>query len=185
MAATSGWRYVVFPSDLGWMALAGSHDRVGLLTFGHATSAAAKQKLGPLPRGALRDDDWFGDLVERLQAYASGARDDFRDVPIDIDELTDFGGQVVERCRRIPPGTTLTYGRLAAAVGRPGAARAVGNVMRTNRLPLIVPCHRVVGSGGKLHGYSGGEGLKTKRRLLEMEVIGWVWEGVRQTVDVP
>jgi methylated-DNA-[protein]-cysteine S-methyltransferase len=182
MSTQVAWRYVVFPTDLGWMAIAGQGDRVSRLTFGNANSTAAKRALGELPRGALRDDVWFGDLVERLQAYALGARDDFRDVPISVDELTEFGLQVVERCRRIPPGATLTYGQLATSVGHQRAARAVGNVMRTNRIPLIVPCHRVVGSGGKMHGYSAAGGLETKRRLLDMEVAGWVWDGVRSTI---
>jgi methylated-DNA-[protein]-cysteine S-methyltransferase len=167
------------------MALAGSGERVQWLTFGHKTESAAKRSLGELARRARRDDVWFGDLVERLQAYARGTRDDFRDVPIDVEHLTEFGARVVERCRQIPPGATLTYGKLAEFAGSPKSARAVGNVMRTNRLPLIVPCHRVVAGGGKLHGYSAAEGLKTKRHLLEMEVVGWLWEGVQSSVISP
>jgi methylated-DNA-[protein]-cysteine S-methyltransferase len=172
------WRYVVFPSELGWMAMCGTSERIRQLNFGHSSADAARKSLTLLPRGARRDDLWFDDVVERLQAYARGTRDDFRDVPLDLDALTAFAATVVERCRQIPPGATLTYAALAKAAGRPGAARAVGNIMRTNCVPLIVPCHRVVGQGGKMHGYSGPGGIDTKRRLLEMEVAAWVWEGV-------
>lgn len=182
MTVSATCRYVLFPSDLGWMALAGRGDRVQRLTFGHKTETLAKRSLKDLPHGARRDDVWFSELVERLQAYALGTRDDFRDVPIDVEHLTEFGVLVVERCRQIPPGATLTYGQLAQYAGRPKAARAVGNVMRTNRLPLIVPCHRVLAGGGKLNGYSAADGLKTKRRLLEMEVAGWLWDGVSSAV---
>lgn len=182
MSAQAVWRYVVFPSDLGWMALCGQGERVQRLSFGHKTETLAKRSLGEERHLAQRDEVWFGDLVERLQAYAQGTRDDFRDVPIDVDHLGEFARLVVERCRQIPPGATLTYGRLAEFAGRASAARAVGNVMRTNRLPLIVPCHRVVASGGKLHGYSAADGLETKRRLLEMEVAGWLWDGVSGTI---
>lgn len=178
------WRYVIFPSDLGWMALAGRGDRVQRLTFGHKTETAAKRALGEIVREAQRDEVWFGDLVERLQAYALGARDDFRDVPIDVEHLTEFAVRVVERCRQIPPGATLTYGKLAEFAGSPRSARAVGNVMRTNRLPLIIPCHRVLAGSGKLHGYSAADGLKTKRRLLEMEMAGWLWDGVQNTLGM-
>ncbi|MBN8628642.1 MAG: methylated-DNA--[protein]-cysteine S-methyltransferase [Planctomycetes bacterium] len=176
-------RYTLFPSELGWMGLLGSGATVYRLTFGHKAMTAAREALGPESRAALRDNLWFDDLVERLQAYAGGARDAFLDVTVADDHLTPFQRQVVEECRRIPPGTALTYGDLAKAVGRAGAARAVGNVMRTNRVPLIVPCHRVVGSGGKLHGYSALGGLKTKRKILEMEFQAWVWEGVTAVTE--
>jgi len=177
--------YVVFPSELGWMALAGFEGRVSQLTFGHKSEAAARRALGPLARESSRDDVWFGDLVERLQAYAGGALDDFRDVAVCFDDLTEFAVMVSERCRQVPPGTAVSYGDLARAVGRAGAARAVGNVMRTNRVPLIVPCHRVVGCGGKMHGYSAAGGVETKRRLLEMELSARVWTAAIEVAGTP
>jgi methylated-DNA-[protein]-cysteine S-methyltransferase len=83
--------------------------------------------------------------------------------------VTDFQRKVLDACRAIPPGETLSYAELAVIAGAPGAARAVGNVMRTNRIPLVIPCHRVVGSGGSLGGYSAPDGLAMKRKLLERE----------------
>ena len=77
---------------------------------------------------------------------------------------------MVMECRKIPYGKTLSYGQLAAKAGRPGAARAVGNHMAGNRTPIIVPCHRVLPSGGGLGGFSAAGGVALKRRLLEMEL---------------
>ncbi len=82
---------------------------------------------------------------------------------------TPFAKRVLEACRRIPYGKTRSYAQLAAAAGAPGAARAVGRVMAGNRVPLVIPCHRVVGSGGKLGGFSAPGGLETKQRLLDLE----------------
>jgi methylated-DNA-[protein]-cysteine S-methyltransferase len=89
---------------------------------------------------------------------------------LDWTGVSDFNQQVLRGCYQIPCGQTLTYGQLAAKVGSPQAARAVGLAMKRNRWPLLIPCHRVVGSNGKLVGYSGVGGLVTKRRLLDLEL---------------
>jgi methylated-DNA-[protein]-cysteine S-methyltransferase len=88
---------------------------------------------------------------------------------LDWNGVSDFHREVLRLCHGIPVGETLTYGQLARLAGSPQAARAVGGAMARNRWPLIVPCHRVVGSSGKLTGYSGEGGLKTKHWLLEHE----------------
>jgi O-6-methylguanine DNA methyltransferase len=82
-----------------------------------------------------------------------------------------FFGAAWQACRRIPPGETRSYAWLAAAAGRPRAVRAAGQAMARNPWALIIPCHRVIGSDGGLHGYGAG-GLKVKARLLEMERAG-------------
>jgi len=88
---------------------------------------------------------------------------------LDWTGVSEFHREVLKLCHAIPVGETLTYGQLAKLAGSPHAARAVGGAMARNRWPLIIPCHRVVGSSGKLTGYSGEGGLKTKHRLLEHE----------------
>ena len=108
-------------------------------------------------------------LVNRLQAFARGDRgDDFADIQLDTEGLTEFQRSVTESCRRIQSGQTMSYGALAQAAGYPGAARAVGSVMANNRWPLIIPCHRVVSAHG-LGGFSARQGLRMKRRLLACE----------------
>jgi methylated-DNA-[protein]-cysteine S-methyltransferase len=189
---------VAFPSELGWMAVVAAEKRLLRLTFGHPSRAAAvaameveapTENAHSLPGDGihLRGVDLFsGDLfsidgsepridpstaslAERLQAFAAGHRDDFLDVDVADEPLTPFQRRVVHRCRRIPYGRTLSYGELAAQAGRPGAARAVGRVMSTNRFPLVVPCHRVLAANGRLGGYSAPSGLTMKRRLLALE----------------
>jgi methylated-DNA-[protein]-cysteine S-methyltransferase len=166
---TAGDAWCVFPSALGWFALIGAGRVLKFLTFGHASEKAARRALRKTDPQADGNGQWSHPLVERLQAYASGGRDDFLDIQVDTSDLTPFARLVVPACRRIPYGRTLTYGQLAAQCGSPAAARAVGNCMARNRFPLVVPCHRVVASGGSLGGYSAPGGVRLKRRLLELE----------------
>ncbi len=98
-----------------------------------------------------------------------GEPDDFREVPVDLSHLTPFAQRVIKACRRVAWGQTASYGKLAQAAGSPGAARAVGQVMSTNRTPLVVPCHRIIASDGRLGGFSAPQGLTMKRRLLALE----------------
>jgi methylated-DNA-[protein]-cysteine S-methyltransferase len=112
---------------------------------------------------------WVAELVARLEAYAVGEQVSFDDVPVDLSHLTAFQLKVVRACRKISRGKTRTYGDLAAAAGSPGASRAVGSVMANNRLPIVVPCHRVVGAGGSIGGFSAPDGLDMKRRMLALE----------------
>lgn len=158
-----------FDSDLGWMAARWVDGHLTRLAFGHPSPQAAIRCL------ALDDDPGeptpeMNSLAKRLQAYAAGDRsDEFLDVRLDVTGMTPFQLAVIERCRRIPSGETLSYSRLAAAVGHPGAARAVGRVMATNRFPLIVPCHRVVAANGAMGGFSAPQGVDMKRKLLALE----------------
>jgi O-6-methylguanine DNA methyltransferase len=98
--------------------------------------------------------------------YLAGRRRRFT-VPVDLSGVPAFQRRVLQALRRVPYGRTITYGQLAARAGRPRAARAVGQAMAHNPVPLIVPCHRVVASGGGLGGFGGG--LALKRRLLALE----------------
>jgi methylated-DNA-[protein]-cysteine S-methyltransferase len=101
-----------------------------------------------------------------LDEYFAGRRRRF-DVPVDVRLAHEFGQRVLKELVRVPYGELTTYGALAARAGAPRAARAVGGVMNRNPVPIIVPCHRVVGSTGALTGYGGG--LERKVALLELE----------------
>ena len=160
---------VVFPSRLGWMAVIGSGNKLRYLTFGHSSREAAARALSPHLTGNVRPGTWNRRLVCRLQAYASGHRDEFRDVEVDLGQRTDFQRRILRCCRQIPFGQTLTYGQLAAKASFPRAARAVGNCMAANCIPLVIPCHRVVAADGGLGGYSGVGGTRMKRLLLALE----------------
>jgi methylated-DNA-[protein]-cysteine S-methyltransferase len=121
----------------------------------------------PSPARALENGGGEHALVDRFRAYFAGARDDFADVELDVDEGTELDAALLAAARSIPYGEVVTYGELAALAGRPRAPRAAGTFCARNRFGLVVPCHRVVGSAG-LGGY-GSLGLGYKRRLLELE----------------
>jgi len=162
-------RLVIFPSRLGWIAMVGSGRILKRVTFAHPSRDAAMAALGGEVIRNATGGRWNDRLVQRLRAYAEGHRDEFLDVRIDLSGLSDFRRRVTEHCRRIPYGRTLTYGELAAEAGSPRAARAVGQCMAANRLPLIVPCHRVVLSTGGVGPFSAPGGRRTKERLLALE----------------
>jgi methylated-DNA-[protein]-cysteine S-methyltransferase len=121
-----------------------------------------------LPKEAAESDE-FGDLVERLRLYFSGESVDFSDLAIKLTGLGEFETKVLQETLKVPFGKVTTYNALAAAAGSPRAARAVGNAMSKNPLPIVVPCHRVLHADGGLGGYSGG--LDIKRKLLTLEGI--------------
>jgi methylated-DNA-[protein]-cysteine S-methyltransferase len=101
-----------------------------------------------------------------LAAYFGGTLARFH-VPVDLSSLPPFRQQVLLALMRVPYGATVTYGALAAAIGTPGAARAVGQALARNPVAIIVPCHRVIGADGRLTGFGGG--LPWKRALLALE----------------
>lgn len=113
-------------------------------------------------------------LVTRVQLHLAGQSQDFRDLPLAWERVTPFQAQVLRATAEIPPGQALTYGELAARLGaKPGAARAIGGALGANPWPLLVPCHRVVGAGGKLTGFSSRGGVELKARLLALEGYAW------------
>jgi methylated-DNA-[protein]-cysteine S-methyltransferase len=170
--ATTTAQAHVFPSELGWMALAWIDEKLSRFSFGHPTASAAANSLeaeiGRFEQPAS-PPPWIANLASRLQSYAAGNRERFDDVRLDQGHMSPFQSKVVKACRRIHHGKVRTYGDLALASGSPRAARAVGSVMSKNRFPIIIPCHRVVGAAGSLGGFSARDGVKMKRRMLELE----------------
>jgi methylated-DNA-[protein]-cysteine S-methyltransferase len=106
--------------------------------------------------------------LSQIREYLAGSRREF-ELPLDLSSCTKFQHQVLTTTFQIPYGHTATYKEIAMQVGKPNAARAVGRVQATNPIPLVVPCHRVLGSDGSLHGYGGPGGIKLKAWLLDME----------------
>jgi methylated-DNA-[protein]-cysteine S-methyltransferase len=115
---------------------------------------------------ASRSTPLLNEATRQLMAYFDGALKDF-DLPLAPVGGTPFQHQVWQAMRDIPYGHTETYGQLAARID--GVARAVGGACGANPLPILIPCHRVTGAGGRMTGYSAGEGIETKRALLRLE----------------
>lgn len=159
----------LFPTPLGWFGLLGTAVGLKKITFGHASREAAREAIdaeNPIER------DWNPSLRQQCEAFAAGKKARFPNIPVDRDRpLTEFQQRVVDIVRAIPRGETLTYGQVAELAGSPGAARAVGSVMAKNPVPIVIPCHRVVGSSGCLGGFSAPGGVETKRKLLEAEQL--------------
>jgi methylated-DNA-[protein]-cysteine S-methyltransferase len=109
------------------------------------------------------------EAIDGIVVLLDGERRDLRSVVLDERALDDFRRRVYAATREIGPGETASYGQIASALGAPGEARAVGAALARNPFPIVVPCHRVLAADGALHGFSAPGGLRTKRRMLEIE----------------
>lgn len=109
--------------------------------------------------------------IDDITALLEGQKKSLRAVTLDMSRAPAFNARVYETARAIPPGVTRTYGDIAHAIGEPNAARAVGQALGRNPFAIIVPCHRVIGAGARLVGFSANGGVATKLRLLQIE--GW------------
>ena len=165
MTSPSG-RFYLVETKLGWIGLVLSPRGLRATTLPRASRDDALREVVELgaPEPASGAD--AGDIARRVKALAEGEPAALDGI-IDWQDISGFRRDVLEEALRIPPGETRSYGWLAAKVGRPRAARAVGRVMATNPLPIVVPCHRVIGSDGSLRGY--GAGLWMKEALLRAE----------------
>ena len=116
------------------------------------------------------DNTFFKTLQEQITAYFEAACVNFSpDIPIVLDGFSSFCSSVLTACRDIEFGQTISYSALAKRLGRPAASRATGNALAKNPLPLIIPCHRVVRSDGKIGGFSAPGGTTLKKKMLELE----------------
>jgi len=162
--------YVIFQTLWGYFGMAGSEKgllRTCLPGPKYEEIEARLHKNFPL---AQFNDSFLKQLQGRITAYFAGSAVDFGpEIPIDLAELTPFQAAVLRACRQVRLGRTITYGQLAKKLGKPNAARAVGNALAKNPLPLIIPCHRVLAANNKLGGFSAPGGKNLKARLLKHE----------------
>ena len=151
--------YTTMPTAIGPLLLAGHSGRLSLIGF-----ATASQPHEPQPDWQ-RDDAAFAEARKQLSEYFAGERRGF-ELPLEL-SCTPFQRDVLTALQRIPYGETRSYSDIAAAVGRPKAVRAVGAANARNPLPIVIPCHRVIGKRGALTGFGGG--LDVKEHLLGLE----------------
>ena len=160
--------YTTFQTAMGWVGILASERGLLAVTLLHPTEAATRRELGSEVEWAECAGSALSGLVKRLEAYFSGEKVDFPD-ELDFSGATPFQKRIWQAARLIPYGETRSYLWIAEKIGKPGAARAVGQALGKNPLFIIVPCHRVVASDGGLGGFGGG--LQMKRRLLSMESL--------------
>lgn len=163
----------LFDTAIGTCGIAWSRAGLRAVQLPEATIDRALQRLNK--RAGATDQDrrpTFVDVaIRRLIQLLDHGRAELYDLPIDDHDAAALDLKIWERTRRIPPGTTLSYGELAAQLDPPPIARAVGQAMGRNPWPLIVPCHRVLAADGSLGGFSAAGGPALKRRLLEIEGV--------------
>jgi len=124
-------------------------------------------------------------IIKKVQQHLAGKAQDFRDIKIGLGNAGPFTKAVYTATRKIPAGQTMTYGELAKAIKHPKAARAVGQALARNPIPLIIPCHRVVAVGNRLGGYSCAGGIAAKSNLLVLEgaAVASKWLTIRNNPD--
>ena len=158
--------YDVVESPIGPLFVAASGRGLAAISFESDPDEQLERHTRIAGPRVLRSPRSIDVARRELDEYFEGERHAF-DLSLDLRGLPPFTLSVLRELARVPYGKTTTYGALAAKIGRPRAARAVGTVMNRNRIPIVLPCHRVVGATGDLTGYAGG--LDRKVRLLELE----------------
>ncbi len=158
--------YDLADSPVGTLFVAASGKGLCRISFDPEPDREVERLARSFGVRVLRASRPLEDVRRQLDEYFDEKRTEF-DLEVDLGHATGFTRQVLANLAKVPHGQLTTYGALAQAAGRPRAARAVGTVMNRNRIPIVLPCHRVVGSTGKLVGYAGG--LDRKRLLLSLE----------------
>ncbi|MEV5428744.1 methylated-DNA--[protein]-cysteine S-methyltransferase [Streptomyces sp. NPDC052701] len=166
--------WAVVGTGIGPLLLAATREGLVNVVF-HATDPVRDRALGRLASRLGAEpveapaSPLLTEAISQVEAYFAGERRAF-DLPLDWSLISGFNRQILrELASGVPYGTVVGYGDLAGRVGRPGAAQAVGTAMGSNPLPVVVPCHRVVESGGGIGGFGGG--LEAKRKLLALEGV--------------
>jgi methylated-DNA-[protein]-cysteine S-methyltransferase len=158
--------YTTFNTDIGWVGILGSATGLLRTTLPHRSVQEVSQLLDDSVNNAIWSPDLFKDLMERLRVCFNGHRTTFPD-ELDLSGATHFQREVWEITRLIPHGETRSYSWVAEQISKPRTMRGVGQALARNPLPIIIPCHRVVASAGKLGGFGGG--VEMKRHLLFLE----------------
>jgi methylated-DNA-[protein]-cysteine S-methyltransferase len=166
--------YALFDTTLGRCAIAWSERGIAAVELPGADDAATIRRIAKaLPEATeATPPPQIAEAIAAITRLLAGEPDDLTTLPLDLDGVPEFHRRVYDGARTIPPGETRSYGEVAAALGEPGAAQAVGRALGRNPVPIVVPCHRVLAANGALHGFSAPGGIETKRRMLALEGAG-------------
>jgi len=165
------FKYVIFLTAWGWAGFAADQKGLRILVLPEERKedvlCKIKETIGD--NDIKEENNGFEKLIQKIKEYFEGKKVDFLDWQLNLDNYTNFQKKILQTVRKIPYGETRSYKWVAQAAGYPRAYRAVGNTMRNNPIPLIIPCHRVIKSNGMLGGFSGKEGIALKKRMIDLE----------------
>lgn len=162
--------YTIFKTKWGYFGLAGPEKGLCRVCLPMPTTNLVKKNLLKGLNCFKYEKTAFKPIQKLINAYFKGSYVNFdKQIPLLLQNLSPFAKKILNTCRNIKVGQTITYKQLAFRAGHPNASRAVGRVMAANPLPLIIPCHRVIKSNGQLGGFSAAGGLSTKKKLIDHE----------------
>lgn len=161
--------YTVFQTRWGWFGLLGDEDAL------HCSILPAKSRKSVLRSlldgiDAAYRPDYKKEVQKAIQDYFEGKCIDFSSIPVFLDRFSDFRRAVLKTLQRVKYGELISYKTLSDRSSNPQSSRAVGGVLAANPLPLILPCHRVIRSDGRIGGFSAQGGVRMKQRLLRLEI---------------
>jgi O-6-methylguanine DNA methyltransferase len=157
-------------TPVGRLFIAVSGKGIIALEYEESEGAFVSRLKRRVPGAPVRSPERLANAAHQVKDYLSGRRQSF-DLRVDLAGLTPFQQRVLQAVARVPRGKVATYAEIARRIERPKAARAVGQALRRNPIPIVIPCHRVLASNGGLGGYTGRGGLRTKRQLLSLEGV--------------
>ena len=163
--------FTIFSTPIGACAISWANRGIVGVQLPQANETDLRTRIGRIHPAAIcsRPPDNILVVITQMIGLLNGDPNDLIEAVLDMDDLPAFDRSAYEILRTVPPGKTITYGELARRVGDTQAARAVGRAMGSNPFPIIVPCHRVLGSDGRMGGFSANGGIVTKARLLSIE----------------
>ncbi|WP_345494649.1 methylated-DNA--[protein]-cysteine S-methyltransferase [Nocardia callitridis] len=168
--------FALFDTAIGTCAIAWQADEVVRFQLPETSPEATRARIGRRRLGAASDQlretvppTAIAEAIDGIRAHLTGELDDLRWIPLNTNGIPEFHRAVYAVTRAIDPGRLLGYGQVAARIGAPGSAQAVGQALGRNPIPLIIPCHRVIAADNALTGFSAPGGVHTKQRLLTIE----------------
>ena len=162
-------RYALVETDSGTFGIAWTDKGLARVALPGRDRVGTELWISRDPAEPGFPDGVIADLPERIKRYAQGAQEDFTDVSLDLGDIPDFNRQAYAELLKIGYGETTTYGAIARTLGDVAMSRAVGQAMGANPIPLVIPCHRVLGADGKTGGFSSPGGVTAKMRMLALE----------------
>ena len=163
--------YTTFETAIGYMAIAWTEKGICQLQLPEESEAKTRTQLKKkLPDATQAEPSAIVQkAIKLIKLHLEGTPQDMRGIPLDLSRCTEFSRQVYEAARQVKAGQVVTYGDIADRIGQRAASRAVGRALGSNPVAIIVPCHRIIGKGGNMTGFSAFGGCDTKMRLLSIE----------------